>query len=263
VWLREIGPRILPQSHKNGVNDTPNDGLDDRQKSVSLESHQRREPVDGSTSKEEEETMKVWYRGAALASVALLWAGAHVGAQIRETVGLPSTQPKGTGLAERPHHPVVLLNTREGEFSGGERIVAQFMLKQLDPEGAVARVSPPKGIDGIIAYPGSRMLMVRGTREAVAGYRASLEKLDRQAGAREPGEGRPSLDEDETSAVRPFILVPSSGKFSLKADRVEQGGKGMEATGHVVLGLPDGIELRAQQVRVTTNGGRQRIVIEK
>ena len=45
--------------------------------------------------------MKVWYRGAALAGAALLWAGAHVGAQIRETVGLSPIRPKGPGLAER------------------------------------------------------------------------------------------------------------------------------------------------------------------
>jgi hypothetical protein len=247
---------------KVGVNDTPNDCLDDRQKTVSLESHQRRKLIDGSTSKEEEE-MKVWYRGAALAGAALLWAGAHVGAQIRETVGLPPLRSKGPGLAERPNHPVVLLNTREGEFSGGERIVTQFMLKRLDPERAVAKVSPPKGIDGIIAYPGSRLLMVRGTREAVAGYRASLEKADRETGAKESSEGRPRMGGSETSGTRPVILVPANGKLNLKADQLVHEGDAMEATGHVVLGLANGIELHAQQVRVTPKDGQQQIVIEK
>ena len=75
--------------------------------------------------------MKVWCRGAALAGAALLWAGAHVGAQIRETVGLPPAPRQRSGVVERPNHPVVLLNTREGEFSGGERIVTQFMLKRI------------------------------------------------------------------------------------------------------------------------------------
>jgi hypothetical protein len=44
---------------------------------------------------------------------------------------------------------------------------------------------------------------------------------------------------------------------------MEHEGQALEATGHVVLGLPNDIELRAQQVRVTTENGQQRIVIEK
>ncbi len=123
--------------------------------------------------------MRVWYRGAVLAGAALFWVGVHARAQIRETVGLPPAHPTQGGLTERPNHPVVLLHSREGEFTGGDRVIAQFMLKQMDPTKAVEAVTPPKGIDGIIAYPGSRMLMIRGMREAVAGYRASLEKVDR------------------------------------------------------------------------------------
>jgi len=206
--------------------------------------------------------MKVWCRGAALAGAALLWAGAHVGAQIRETVGLPPAPRQRSGVVERPNHPVVLLNTREGEFSGGERIVTQFMLKRIDPARAVEKVSPPQGIDGLIAYPGSRMLMVRGTREAVAGYRASLEKVDREAG-NERGERGQSLNEGEAPAGLPVILVPAHGKLSLKADRLENQGESTRATGHVVLRLANGIELRARQVRVTTADGKRRIVIEK
>src|SRR5580704_7567870 len=104
--------------------------------------------------------MKVWYRGAALAGAALLWVGAHVGAQIRETVGLAPHRAGQSGAVERPGHPVVLLHSRAGEFEGGERIVTYLVLQRLDPASVVDRVSPPKGVDGIIAYPGSRMLVV-------------------------------------------------------------------------------------------------------
>jgi hypothetical protein len=119
----------------------------------------------------------------------------------------------------------------------------------------VAKLTPPKGIDGIIAYPGSRMLMVRGKKDAVAGYRAALEKLDREAGATET----PGVE----VGGRPEVVVAAKGKLALKADQVSQEGGETRATGHVVIGLANGIELRAGQVRITTEGGRRRIVIEK
>lgn len=206
--------------------------------------------------------MKVWLRGAALAGAALFWAGTHVGAQIRESVNLPSGHAQGPGLAERPNHPVVLLNSHAGLFSGEKQIVAQLMLKQLDPAEAVEKVTPPKGIDGIIAYPGARMLMVRGTEEAVAGYRASLEKVDRQVGKVPSQPGR-SQSEGEVAGGRPVVLIPAKGKLQLKADRLVQQGKSTEAIGHVVLDLANGIELRAERVRVTGEDGERRIEIEK
>ena len=60
-----------------------------------------------------------------------------------------------------------------------------------------------------------------------------------------------------------MILVPAQGKLSLKADRLVNQGESTQATGHVVLRLANGIELRARQVRVTTEDGKRRIVIEK
>src|SRR5947209_3843472 len=178
--------------------------------------------------------MRVWYRSAALAGTALLWVGVHARAQIRETVGLPPAHPPKGGLKERPNHPVVLLHSREGEFTGGERTTTQFILKQIDPVKAVEKVTPPKGIDGIIAYLGSQMLMVRGTREAVAGYRAALEQVDRAAGLGEPG--KPGK-EGEATSDRPVILLPATAKLRLEADRLQQDGQVMQATGHVVIGL--------------------------
>jgi hypothetical protein len=195
--------------------------------------------------------MNVWFRGAALASGLLMLAGIHVGAHKRE-VGRDKQAPRGRPtLAARPNHPVVLLNGRIGESVEGERIVEQILLKQLDPKTAVDRVSPPMGVDGIIAYPAAGTLMVRGTKEAVASFRASLEKLDRESG------------EPAAPAAQPVITIGADTKLSLKADRVETEGSVVRATGHVVIGLPNGIELRADQVRVTTEGGKKRIVIEK
>ena len=57
--------------------------------------------------------------------------------------------------------------------------------------------------------------------------------------------------------------MPLTEKLVLKAERVTQEGAVSRATGHVVLGLRNGIELRAQQVSVTTEGGQRRIIIEK
>lgn len=202
--------------------------------------------------------MKVWYRSAALAAAALLWLGAHVGAQIREAVGLPAKPVEARGVAERPNHPVVLLHTRAGEFEGGARSVSYLMLQQLEPAAAVERVSPPSGVDGIIAYPGSRMLVIRGTKEAVAGYRASLEKLDRAPGAA----SRPSKAESPRES-RPSLIVPEGGKLGLKADRVERAGDLTRASGHVVLSLGNGIELHAERVRVRKSEAGQEIVIEQ
>src|SRR5262245_31287068 len=127
--------------------------------------------------------MRVWYRGGPVAGAALLLASRQIGAQIRQGVGGPSSPRTSAGLTERAGHPEVLLNTRDPEFEGGERVIVQWTFKRLEPKAAVARITPPKGIDGIIAYPGSRMLMVRGKKDAVASYRAALEKLDRAAGA--------------------------------------------------------------------------------
>jgi hypothetical protein len=202
--------------------------------------------------------MKVWYRSAALAGVALLWTGAHVGAQIRQSVGLPAKPVEGRGVVERANHPVVLLHTRAGEFEGGERTVSYLMLQRLEPTRAVERVTPPDGVDGIIAYPGSRMLVIRGTKAAVAGYRASLEKLDRA-----PGEAaRPSKAENAPEG-RPSVTLPSGGKLGLKADRVERAGDVTHASGHVVLHLGNGIELHAERIRVNKGADGQEIVIEK
>jgi hypothetical protein len=200
--------------------------------------------------------MKVWYRGGALAGGALLLASSHIGAQIREGVAGARMPRAESGVVERRGHPEVLLNTRAPEFEGGERVVVQIMLKQLDPKAAVGKVPPPAGVDGLIAYPGSRLLMVRGTKEAVAGYRASLEKLDREAEGGKPVDGA-------ALGMSPEIRVPVTEKLALKAERVTQEGAMSRATGHVVLGLGNGIELRAQQVRITTVGGQRRIIIEK
>jgi hypothetical protein len=202
--------------------------------------------------------MKVWYRSAALAGAGLLWVGAHVGAQIRDTVGLPPKRVEGRGVVERSNHPVVLLHSRAGEFEGGPRTVSYLMLQRLDPAGAVERVSPPSGVDGIIAYPGSRMLVIRGSKEAVAGYRASLEKLDRA-----PGEaGRPAKAGSVVEA-HPSLILPEGGKLGLKADRVERAGDVTHATGHVILSLGNGIELHAARVQVRKSEAGQEIVIEK
>lgn len=197
--------------------------------------------------------MKVWFRAAGLAGGALLVVGLQVGAQIREIVPGGEVATPRPGLVARPGHPVVLLHTREGEFVGGERTVTQIMFKRLDPKAAVSKISPPEGIDGIIAYPRSRLLEVRGTKAAVAGYRASLEKLDRES------------RESETAApaAHPVITVAAAAKLALKADRVESEGETVRATGHVVIGLANGIELRAQAVRITTAGGKKRIEVEK
>jgi hypothetical protein len=194
--------------------------------------------------------MNVWFRGAALAGGLLLLMGMHVGAHKEEAVGdrTPGTR---RGLVARPNHPVVLLNGQVGEGIEGEQIVAQVMLKQLDPRTAVEKISPPKGVGGIIAYPAARILMLRGTKEAVAGYRASLEKLDSETGA--------AL----APATPPVITLAPNTKLSLKAERVVSEGGVTRATGNVVMGLPSGIEIRAHQVRVTTEGGKKRIVIEK
>jgi hypothetical protein len=200
--------------------------------------------------------MRVWYRGGALAGAALLLATGHIGAQIRQGVGGAPSPRAAPGLVERTGHPEVLLNTRDPEFEGGERGIAQLRFRQLDPKAAVGKIPPPKGIDGIIAYPGSRMMMVRGTKQAVAGYRAALEKLDREGGAAAGWKGM-------EAAERPEVVVPAHGKLALKADQVSQEGGLTRATGHVVIGLANGIELRAAQVRITTAGGSRRIVIEK
>ena len=124
--------------------------------------------------------MNIWYRGAALAGAILLWASVHVGAQIRETVGLPPRPGSGARPTERSEPPGGAAPHPRGRVRGrrADRHLS-VMLQRLDPAGAVERASPPSGVDGIIAYPGSRMLAIRGTREAVAGYRAALEKLDR------------------------------------------------------------------------------------
>jgi hypothetical protein len=198
--------------------------------------------------------MKVLVRGAALAGAALLVVGIHAGAQIREGGAGPVSRPEEAKAAAGRPHPEVLLNTRGPEFEGGERVVAQFMLKRLDPKAAVGKVPPPKGIDGIIAYPGSRMLMVRGLKEAVAGYQAALEKAD--AGTVETGGA-------EQAATLPEIWLPAKGKLDLRSDRTVQDGSVTRATGSVLIRLPDGVEVRAQQVRVTTEDGKRRIVIEK
>src|SRR5438067_2181012 len=202
--------------------------------------------------------MKVWYRGAVLAGASLLWVGAHVGAQIRETVGLPSKHGQGGGVVERANHPIVLRHTRAGEFEGGQRTVSYLILQRLDPAGAVERVSPPSGVDGIIAYPGSRMLVIRGTKEAVAGYRASLEKLDRAGGAA----SRPAKLESPQGG-RPSLTIPEGGRLGLKADRVQRSGDVTRASGHVILSLGNGIELHAERVHVRKSETGQEIVIEQ
>jgi hypothetical protein len=202
--------------------------------------------------------MNIWYRSAGLAGAILLWANIHVGAQIRETAGLPPKPGTTSRPRERGNHPVVLLHTRAGEFEGGERIVTYLMLQRLDPASAVERASPPSGVDGLIAYPGSRMLAIRGTKEAVAGYRATLEKLDhspaatdRQATAGGAGESRPSL------------IIPEGAKLGLEADRVETEGDVTRATGHVFIRLGSGVELHAAQVRLTKRNAGQEMVIER
>jgi hypothetical protein len=198
--------------------------------------------------------MKVVVRGGALAGAALLVVAVHTGAQIREGGAGPVSSPGSSEATARRAHPEVLLNTRGPEFEGGDRVVAQFMLKRLDPKAAVGKVPPPKGIDGIIAYPGSRMLMVRGLKEAVAGYRAALEKAD----------GADSeVSAEKKTAGRPEIWLPATGRLNLRADQTTQDGPVTRATGRVVISLPNGIEVRAQQVRVTTEDGKRRIVIEK
>lgn len=206
--------------------------------------------------------MKVWMRGAALASAALFWAGTHVGAQIRQSVSLAPARAGGSGLTERPNHPVVLLNSHEGTFTGVRQVVTQLTLKQLDPAAAVEQVAPPKGIDGIIAYPGSRMLIVRGTEAAVAGYRSALESADRQAGTG-VGNVRPNPSLREAPNGLPVIVVPARGKLQLQADRLAQEGTSTEAIGHVLLKLPNGVELHARQVRIVAADGQRRIEIER
>jgi hypothetical protein len=198
--------------------------------------------------------MKVLVRGAVLASAALLVVGIHAGAQIREGGAGPVSRSEGATAAGGRSHPEVLLNTRGPEFEGGDRVVAQFMLKRLDPKAAVGKVPPPQGIDGIIAYPGSRMLMVRGLKAAVAGYKAALEKVDA---------GTAAVGDLEKAEARPEIWLPAKGKLDLRADQTTQDGSITCATGAVVIRLPNGVEVRAQQVRVTTEGGKRRIVIEK
>ncbi len=64
-------------------------------------------------------------------------------------------------------------------------------------------------------------------------------------------------------ADHPVIVIPAGAKLRLEAERVAQDGNVTQATGHVVIGLANGIELRAREVRVTREGDRQRIVIEK
>jgi hypothetical protein len=212
--------------------------------------------------------MNVWFRGAALAGGALLLMGMHVGAQIREGGSSLTNAPRGSGLIERADHPVVVWNNRDNVFVGGERIVTQFRVR-LDPE-AVSKDRPPAGVDGIIAYPGSGMLMVRGTKEAVASYRASLAKLDGAATAPsdagappKPLEKGKAAADVAASAARPVITVAAQAKIGLNADRIEKRGRVMEAKGHVVIHLANGVELHAQQVRVTTKGGERQIFIEK
>lgn len=199
----------------------------------------------------ERKRMRVWIRSAALAGGALLLAGMHVGAQIRELAGSGSKVAPRSGPMERPNHPVVLLNGRVGESVAGERVIVEFRLQQMDPKEVVEKVTPPKGVDGIIAYPASRMLTLRGTKEAVSDYRTSLEKLDRANGV------------TASAGARPAITLAAAAKLSVKADKVEGTDRDLRATGDVVIGLPNGIELRAQQVRITTEGGRKRVVIEK
>jgi hypothetical protein len=213
--------------------------------------------------------MNVWFRSAALAGGALLLMGIHVGAQIREGGSSVIHAPKGSGPIERPNHPVVLWNNRDNVFVGGERIVAQLRV-QLDPE-TVSKVHPPAGVDGIIAYPGSRMLMVRGTREGVASYRASLAKLEGEAAeapsdTREPAKTKEkgkAVAVVEASATRPVITMTSNAKIGLHADRIDKKGGVVQASGHVIIELANGVELHAQQIRVTTKGGEKQIVIEK
>jgi hypothetical protein len=213
--------------------------------------------------------MNVWFRGASLAGGALLLMGMHVGAQIREGGSSLTHPPQGSGLIERPNHPVVLWNNRDNVFVGGERIVSQFAV-QVDPE-TVSKFHPPAGIDGIIAYPGSRMLMVRGTKEAVASYRASLAKLEREAAESSSDAGESSKHADKAkapagkawSATHPVLTIAAKAMSQLKADRIDKKGPVVHATGHVVIQLGHGAELHAQQVRVTTSGDEKRIVIEK
>jgi hypothetical protein len=196
--------------------------------------------------------VNAWFRGGALAGGAILLVGMGVGAQIREIGPGPGGTRQGPGVQQRAGHPEVLWNTRGPEFEGGDRVVLQFALRRIDPKAAVGRVPPPQGVDGIIVYPASRLLMVRGLRDAVASYRSALEKIDR--------EGVPAAVE---AAATPEIRAPVNGKLSLQADRLVHDGAVTRATGHVVIGLADGIELHAQQVRITREGGQQRIVIER
>jgi hypothetical protein len=202
--------------------------------------------------------MNIWSRSTALAGAILLWASVHVGAQIRQTVGLPPKTGAADRVIERSNHPVVLLHTRAGEFEGGERTVASLVLKRLDPVGAVDRVSPPTGVDGIIAYPGSRMLVIRGTKEAVAGYRAALEKQD-GAPVEAGGLGKAGGGIER----QPSLIIPEGVKLGLTADRVERAGDVTRASGHVVMQLGNGVELRAERIRATKGSAGQEIVIQK
>jgi hypothetical protein len=200
--------------------------------------------------------MNVWFRSTALASGALLVAAIHTGAQIREGVSGPVPERQRSGLVQRRGHPQVLLHTRGPEFEGGERVIQYLLFKHLDPKEAVGKLSPPAGIDGLIAYSGSKLLVIRGTKEAVAGYRSSLERLDRAA-------PEPPSPAPVAVAGRPEIVVSAREKLNLNADKVSQDGSVTRATGQVVIRLGDGIELTAQQVRIVSEGGKQRIVIEK
>ena len=72
-----------------------------------------------------------------------------------------------------------VLHTRAGEFEGGARSVSYLMLQRLEPAEVVERVSPPGGVDGIIAYPGSR-----NGQATVAGGQVTTRRVRKRWSAR-------------------------------------------------------------------------------
>jgi hypothetical protein len=52
-------------------------------------------------------------------------------------------------------------------------------------------------------------------------------------------------------------------KLGLTADRVERAGDVTRASGHVVMQLGNGVELRAERIRATKGSAGQEIVIQK
>jgi hypothetical protein len=113
--------------------------------------------------------------------------------------------------------------------------------------------------------------MDRGTKEAITSYRASLEKLDQEA-TEAPGDAgevpKPktngkSLAKAAVPADHAVLTMAAKTIYGLNADRINTKGTVVQAAGHVVIHLANGVELRAQQVRVTAHGGQKEIVIEK